>query len=66
MAMSHSTANWHWKTKYVGGWAKEWFTTELAAASKTEGNDTVKVERVTEVEGDVELGRRKSKYALSP
>ncbi|PVF92673.1 hypothetical protein CPB86DRAFT_819435 [Serendipita vermifera] len=61
MAMASSTANWHWKTKYVSGWAKEWFTSELAGVSQTEGNDTVTVERVTEVEGDVELGRRKSK-----
>jgi activator of HSP90 ATPase len=61
MAMSQKTANWHWKTKHVSGWAKEWFTSELLHVSATEGDDAVKVENVTEVDGDVELGQRKSK-----
>lgn len=59
--MPHSTANWHWKTKYVGPWAKEWFSKELAGASSEQGDSSVTVVRVTEVEGDVELGQRKSK-----
>lgn len=61
MAMSSTTANWHWKTKHVSGWAREWFTSELCTLVDTQGEDTVKVSRVTEVEGDVELGQRKSK-----
>jgi activator of HSP90 ATPase len=60
-SMSSTTANWHWKTKYVSGWAKEWFTEELAKVDKTQDEITIKVSRVTEVEGDVELGQRKSK-----
>jgi hypothetical protein len=63
MAMPPSTANWHWKTKHVSPWAKEWFTSELAGVSTKDENDTITVERVTEVEGDVEIGQRKSKYA---
>ncbi|KIM28568.1 hypothetical protein M408DRAFT_69482 [Serendipita vermifera MAFF 305830] len=61
MAMSSSTANWHWKTKHVSGWAKEWFTSELAGASKQDGSDTITVERLTDFDGDVEIGQRKSK-----
>lgn len=61
MAMPPSTANWHWKTKHVSPWAKEWFTSELAGVSTQDENDTITVERVTEVEGDVEIGQRKSK-----
>ncbi|KAG8848573.1 hypothetical protein FRB91_008242 [Serendipita sp. 411] len=61
MSMAYSTANWHWKTKHVSGWAKEWFKTELGGASTIDGDDTIKVERVSEVDGDVELGQRKSK-----
>lgn len=61
--MAYSTANWHWKNKTVTPWAKEWFERELATI-KVEGSDgaVVSVEHVIEVDGDVELGRRKSKY----
>jgi len=60
--MAYSTANWHWKNKTVTPWAKEWFERELATI-KVEGSDgaVVSVEHVVEVDGDVELGRRKSK-----
>jgi len=61
--MAYSTANWHWKNKTVTPWAKEWFERELVTI-QVEGSDgaVVSVEHVTEVDGDVELGRRKSKY----
>ena len=61
--MAYSTANWHWKNKTVTPWAKEWFERELATI-KVEGSDgaVVSVKHVIEVDGDVELGRRKSKY----
>jgi activator of HSP90 ATPase len=61
--MAYTTANWHWKNKTVTPWAKEWFERELVTI-QVEGPDgaVVSVERVAEVDGDVELGRRKSKY----
>jgi hypothetical protein len=61
--MAYSTANWHWKNKTVTPWAKEWFERELVTI-QVEGPDgaVVSVDRVSEVDGDVELGRRKSKY----
>lgn len=61
--MAYSTANWHWKNKSVTPWAKEWFERELVTI-QVEGPDgaVVLVERVVSVDGDVELGRRKSKY----
>jgi len=60
--MAYSTANWHWKNKTVTPWAKEWFERELVTV-QVQGEDgaVVSVERVAEVDGDVELGRRKSK-----
>jgi len=60
--MAYSTANWHWKNKTVTPWAKEWFERELVTV-QVQGEDgaVVFVERVVEVDGDVELGRRKSK-----
>jgi activator of HSP90 ATPase len=61
--MAYSTANWHWKNKTVTPWAKEWFERELVTI-QVEGSDgaVVSVERVISVDGDVEIGRRKSKY----
>ncbi|EIN07065.1 hypothetical protein PUNSTDRAFT_53465 [Punctularia strigosozonata HHB-11173 SS5] len=62
MALPPSTANWHWKNKNVGPWAKSWFERELTAISvQGEGDETVGVSEVTEVDGDVEIGQRKSK-----
>jgi len=65
--MAYSTANWHWKNKTVTPWAKEWFERELVTI-EVQGSDgaVVSVERVVEVDGDVELGRRKSKYVRTP
>jgi len=62
MAIPPSTANWHWKTKYVAPWARVWFEQELSTlTAKGDGEAVVTVEKVTEVDGDVELGQRKSK-----
>ncbi|KAL1664550.1 activator of Hsp90 ATPase [Schizophyllum commune] len=61
-SMPLSTANWHWKNKNVTRWGKEWFERELATiAVQGEGEQSVKVDSVSEVDGDVELGQRKSK-----
>ncbi|KAI0332600.1 hypothetical protein GY45DRAFT_1298801 [Cubamyces sp. BRFM 1775] len=57
-----STANWHWKNKTVTPWAKQWFERELTTVRVNgEGSEEVGIERVVEVDGDVELGQRKSK-----
>ena len=61
--MASTTANWHWKNKNVTTWAKTWFERELTAISiKGDGEEEVSVSEVVEVDGDVELGQRKSKY----
>jgi activator of HSP90 ATPase len=67
MALPPSTANWHWKNKNVTRWAREWFERELVLVKvdgKSEG-ESVSISRVTDVDGDVELGQRKSKSVLS-
>jgi len=61
--MSLTTANWHWKNKNVTSWAKEWFERELTSITikgDTEG-ESVSISEVKDVDGDVELGQRKSK-----
>ncbi|EMD38236.1 hypothetical protein CERSUDRAFT_82487 [Gelatoporia subvermispora B] len=61
-SMAPSTANWHWKNKTVTPWAKTWFERELTTVSvQGDGSEIVSVEKVIEVDGDVELGQRKSK-----
>ncbi|KAI0807928.1 activator of Hsp90 ATPase [Fomes fomentarius] len=60
--MTSTTANWHWKNKTVTPWAKQWFDRELTAIRiNGDGSEEVAIERVVEVDGDVELGQRKSK-----
>ncbi len=43
-------------------WAKSWFENELVTVVSTDNGVTIGVESVDDVEGDVELGMRKSKY----
>ena len=63
--MSHTTANWHWKNKNIGPWAKQWFQRELTAITIAgDGEESVQITEVKEVDGDVELGQRKSKYVI--
>jgi len=63
MALPPSTANWHWKNKNITNWGREWFERELAAISVKGDNkgEVVSVSKVSDVEGDIELGQRKSK-----
>ncbi|PPQ72111.1 hypothetical protein CVT24_002422 [Panaeolus cyanescens] len=62
MALPPSTANWHWKNKNITRWGTEWFERELTTLSVTGDNGEVaSISSVTEVDGDIELGQRKSK-----
>ncbi|KAI9571359.1 activator of Hsp90 ATPase [Boletus coccyginus] len=62
MSMSSTTANWHWKNKNVTPWAKTWFQDELTKILiHGDGGENVKVTSTSWLEGDVELGQRKSK-----
>ena len=61
--MAHSTANWHWKNKNITRWGIEWLERELtsiAIVGDKEGEE-VYITKVTDVDGDIELGQRKSK-----
>ncbi|KAJ7287206.1 activator of Hsp90 ATPase [Mycena rebaudengoi] len=62
--LAPSTANWHWKNKNVTRWGKEWFERELTTISIAGGDkegEVVAISSVTDVDGDIELGQRKSK-----
>jgi len=68
--MPSTTANWHWKNKNVTRWAKEWFERELTSITikGEKDGESVTISEIKEVDGDVELGQRKSKsvYAWLP
>lgn len=55
--MAAVSKNWHWRSKGVEAWSKEWFISELTGTTA----DGVTIDGVSEVEGDAELGMRKSK-----
>ncbi|TFK63350.1 hypothetical protein BDN72DRAFT_775985 [Pluteus cervinus] len=63
MSLPPSTANWHWKNKNVTKWGQEWFERELVTISVTgdKEGESVSITEVQDVEGDIELGQRKSK-----
>ncbi|XP_006457949.1 hypothetical protein AGABI2DRAFT_63138 [Agaricus bisporus var. bisporus H97] len=62
MALPPSTANWHWKNKNITKWGEEWMKRELTTISVSgDRGEVVSVSSVNEVDGDVELGQRKSK-----
>ncbi|KAF7321535.1 Aha1-N domain-containing protein [Mycena kentingensis (nom. inval.)] len=60
--LSSGIANWHWKRKEVFPWGKAWFEQELPTITIA-GNESqvVGIASVNNVEGDIELGQRKSK-----
>lgn len=61
--MSFSTANWHWKNKDITRWGTDWLQRELTTiviAGDKEGEE-VSITEVTDIDGDMELGQRKSK-----
>ncbi|KAJ3576888.1 hypothetical protein NP233_g121 [Leucocoprinus birnbaumii] len=62
MALPPSTANWHWKNKNITKWGTEWMKRELTSISVTsEKGELVSISSVNDVDGDIELGQRKSK-----
>jgi len=62
-SMALSTANWHWKNKNITAWGREWMERELSTITIVgdKKGEMVSITQVTEVDGDIELGQRKSK-----
>jgi len=52
-----ASKNWHWRTKDCKNWAKTWFDEQLVRCSV----DGVKIDNVRSLDGDCEVGMRKSK-----
>jgi len=56
-----ASPNWHWKSKLVTPWAKAWFQQQLRISVKDDIGQQLSVTDVEVLDGDVELGQRKSK-----
>lgn len=58
----HNPNNWHWVNKDASVWAKDYFSEQLTKIS-AEGDRgvSVKVDKVLEVDGDVDVSQRKGK-----
>lgn len=56
--MSNFITNYHWRTKDLSRWAKDWFDEKILGIGELDG---LKVESVSAFEGDCELGMRKAK-----
>ncbi|CAI7601920.1 unnamed protein product [Penicillium pancosmium] len=57
----HNPNNWHWVNKDAAPWARAWLDQNLTVLSAEEGGVSAKVEKVTSMDGDVDVSQRKGK-----
>lgn len=59
----HNPNNWHWVTKDVKPWAKEYLEKELINVSAEENDVSVQITRMSNMDGDVDVNQRKNKVS---
>lgn len=57
----HNPNNWHWVNKDVKPWAQEYLEKELVGLSAEDGKNKVEIERISSMDGDVDVSQRKGK-----
>ena len=57
----HNPNNWHWVNKDVREWAREYLLKSLVGTSAKEGDVSVKVSKITSLDGDCDVSQRKGK-----
>ncbi|CAI7568591.1 unnamed protein product [Penicillium manginii] len=57
----HNPNNWHWVNKDAAPWARAWLDQNLTVLSAEDGGVSAKVEKVTSMDGDVDVSQRKGK-----
>lgn len=57
----HNPNNWHWVNKDAAPWARNWLQENLSVISAEDGGASAKVEKVTSMDGDVDVSQRKGK-----
>ncbi|KAG9043470.1 hypothetical protein FS837_009502 [Tulasnella sp. UAMH 9824] len=61
MALPAGIANWHWRSKDVTKWAKDWLRSQCNdAVIFSEGSTNAKIGTLKSCDGDAEIGMRKS------
>ena len=57
----HNPNNWHWVNKDVREWARDYLEKNLVGVSAEQDEVSVKVSKVTSMDGDVDVSQRKGK-----
>lgn len=57
----HNPNNWHWVSKDVTPWAKDYLSKELVGVRAEKDAVSVEVSKVLSMDGDVEVSQRKGK-----
>ncbi|KFX90993.1 hypothetical protein V490_06143 [Pseudogymnoascus sp. VKM F-3557] len=57
----HNPNNWHWVNKNAAGWTKQWLEENLADVQASAGGVTAKIDKLTSMDGDVDVNQRKGK-----
>jgi activator of HSP90 ATPase len=57
----HNPNNWHWVNKDARDWAQSYFSAKLIGISAEDGGVSVKIDKVSSMEGDVDVSQRKGK-----
>ena len=57
----HNPNNWHWVTKSVTSWTRDWFQETLTKLEAKDGDVEAKISKVQSMTGDVDVSQRKGK-----
>ncbi|KAI9725941.1 MAG: hypothetical protein M1828_002269 [Chrysothrix sp. TS-e1954] len=57
----HNPNNWHWVNKDTSGWARSFLETELIGTSVSKDGVSASVDKVLNMDGDVDVSQRKGK-----
>lgn len=57
----HNPNNWHWVNKDASAWARDYLDKTLTTISAEENGVTAKIEKILNMDGDVDVSQRKGK-----
>jgi activator of HSP90 ATPase len=57
----HNPNNWHWVNKDVSAWTRDYLQEALPTVSAEDNGVSAKIEKVLNMDGDVDVSQRKGK-----
>jgi activator of HSP90 ATPase len=57
----HNPNNWHWVNKDVSAWTRDYLQEALRTVSAEDNGVSAKIEKVLNMDGDVDVSQRKGK-----